>query len=113
MHPSNPSQDAAPPPSSQRSSSNASTPVAERNVREVILTDLRVETWFPSFYPEELIGRAVERLFVCKWCFKYTTKVIPFIEHGNVGAARPSSKKLTPETVLLRESVGPGWHVDI
>jgi hypothetical protein len=57
----------------------------ERNVREVILTDLRVEAWFPSFYPEELVGRAVDRLMVCKWCFKYSTKVAPFVAHGNVG----------------------------
>jgi MYST family zinc finger domain len=57
---------------------------AERNVREVILSDLRVEAWYPSFYPEELIGKSVELLFVCKWCFKYSTKLIPFMEHNTV-----------------------------
>jgi MYST family zinc finger domain len=57
---------------------------AERNVREVILSDLRIDAWFPSFYPEELIGKTISRLFVCKWCFKYTTKLIPFVEHTNV-----------------------------
>jgi hypothetical protein len=57
---------------------------SQRNVREAILSDLRVEAWYPSFYPVELIGKACDRLFVCKWCFKYTVKLIAFIEHTTV-----------------------------
>jgi len=52
-----------------------------RNVHQVILTDLRIDTWYPSFYPESLVGRSTDRLYVCKLCFKYTTQVDPFIEH--------------------------------
>jgi hypothetical protein len=69
----------------KKNATSAPATAPERNVREVILTNLRVETWFPSFYPEELVGRAVDRLLVCKWCFKYSTKVVPFVEHSKAG----------------------------
>lgn len=71
-------------PAQQSRRRRASLSQAERNVREVILGDLRVDAWYPSFYPEELTGRTIDRLFVCKWCFKYTTKLIPFHEHVQV-----------------------------
>jgi len=57
---------------------------AQRNVKEVILTDLRIEAWYPSFYPEDLVGRVVDRLFVCTWCFRYSTQLMPFMEHTKV-----------------------------
>jgi hypothetical protein len=72
------------PAQNSRRSRRASLSQAERNVREVILSDLRVDAWYPSFYPEELTGRTIDRLFVCKWCFKYTTKLGPFHEHVQV-----------------------------
>jgi hypothetical protein len=57
---------------------------AQRNVKEVILTDLRIEAWYPSFYPEDLVGRAVDRLYVCTWCFRYSTQLVQFLEHSKV-----------------------------
>jgi hypothetical protein len=87
-----------------------------RNVRDVILTDLRVEAWFPSFYPEELVGRGASsgagagiRLLVCKWCFKYSTKVVPFVEHGKVGrrVVRPGILSADVcESAVLRGRLG-------
>ena len=69
----------------------------QRNVIEVVLSDIQIQTWYPSFYPEDLIGRLVDRLFVCKHCFKYTTKVVPFIQHNEqcpVKAAGPPGTKI-------------------
>jgi hypothetical protein len=56
----------------------------QRNVRQAILSDLRVEAWYPSFYPVELIGKACDQLYICKWCFKYTVEGPAFTDHTTV-----------------------------
>ncbi|KAF1949301.1 hypothetical protein CC80DRAFT_497616 [Byssothecium circinans] len=56
------------------------TPV-DPNVLEVVLGSLVIKPWYPSFYPDELVGRRVERLNVCQWCFKYTKELLPFLGH--------------------------------
>lgn len=53
----------------------------DRNVHNVVLGDILFPTWYPSFYPEELVGSRVERLYVCQWCFKYSKELMPFIAH--------------------------------
>lgn len=53
----------------------------EPNVINVVLGDLLIKPWYPSFYPEELVGRKIERLYVCQWCFKYSKELIPFLGH--------------------------------
>lgn len=55
--------------------------IADRNVQNVVLGDIFFKTWYPSFYPEELVGRDTERLYVCRWCFKYSKEVMPFSAH--------------------------------
>jgi hypothetical protein len=64
-----------------RRRSSVATVAAEPNVREVVLGDLRIPAWYPSFYPEELVGRKTERLFVCPDCFKYSVNLDGFLEH--------------------------------
>lgn len=54
---------------------------ATPNVLEAVLGSLLIKPWYPSFYPEELVGRKVERLYVCQWCFKYTKELTGFIKH--------------------------------
>lgn len=54
---------------------------ADLNVRNVVLGDILFKAWYPSFYPEELIGRELERLFVCQWCFKYSKDLMPYLAH--------------------------------
>jgi hypothetical protein len=63
--------------------SNKSDPKAstDPNVLEVVFGSLLIKPWYPSFYPEELVGRKVERLMVCQWCFKYTIELLPFLKH--------------------------------
>jgi hypothetical protein len=47
----------------------------------VIFGSLLIQPWYPSFYSEELVGKKVERLYVCQWCFKYAKELIKFLGH--------------------------------
>ena len=51
------------------------------NIRKVVLGDIRFDPWYPSFYPEELVGREVDRLNVCQWCFKYSKDLVTYLAH--------------------------------
>ncbi|ORY04263.1 acyl-CoA N-acyltransferase [Clohesyomyces aquaticus] len=69
---------------SSKSSSSSATctkPSIEPNVLEVVFGSLLIKPWYPSFYPEELVGRRVERLYVCHWCFKYSKELMGFLGH--------------------------------
>ena len=59
----------------------ALTKTADLNVKHVVLGDILFKTWYPSFYPEELVGRELERLYVCPCCFKYTKDLVPYLAH--------------------------------
>lgn len=56
-------------------------PIADLNVQHVVLGELLFKTWYPSLYPEEIVGRELERLYVCQWCFKYSKELITFLAH--------------------------------
>ena len=56
--------------------------IADRNVQNVVLGDVLFKTWYPSFYPEELVGKDIERLYICQWCFKYSKELMPFLAHA-------------------------------
>lgn len=56
-------------------------PSVTPNVLEVVFGSLLIKPWYPSFYPEELVGRRVERLYVCQWCFKYSKELMAFLGH--------------------------------
>ena len=62
-------------------SETSQKPAIARNVQNVVLGDVLFKTWYPSFYPEELVGKDVERLYVCRWCFKYCKDLAPYIAH--------------------------------
>ena len=53
----------------------------EPNVLNVVLGNLLVKPWYPSFYPEELVGRKTERLYVCQSCFRYSKELMPYLAH--------------------------------
>ena len=55
--------------------------VANNNVHHVVLGDVLFRTWYPSYYPEKLVGKEVERLYVCQWCFKYSKEILPYLGH--------------------------------
>ena len=59
---------------------NSEKPV-DLNIRKVVLGDVLFDPWYPSFYPEELVGREVDRLNVCQWCFKYSKDLVTYLAH--------------------------------
>jgi hypothetical protein len=56
-------------------------PSVTPNVLEVVFGSLLIQPWYPSFYPEQIVGRKVERLHVCQWCFKYSMDLMGFLRH--------------------------------
>ncbi|KAL8809844.1 MAG: hypothetical protein Q9200_003070 [Gallowayella weberi] len=56
---------------SSKANSTPSPRVTNLNVQHVVLGNVLFKTWYPSYYPEELVGRDLDRLYVCQWCFKY------------------------------------------
>ena len=52
------------------------------NVSNVVLGNLHIKPWFPSFYPEDMVGgRKADWLYVCPWCFKYTHEIMKYSAH--------------------------------
>ncbi|KAL8760544.1 MAG: hypothetical protein Q9184_003271 [Pyrenodesmia sp. 2 TL-2023] len=70
------------------SKSSPSPKSAGHKVQQVVLGDIVFGTWYLSFYPEEIVGRDVDRLYVCQWCFKYCREVVPFLAHRKLCHAR-------------------------
>ncbi|KAL9602948.1 MAG: hypothetical protein Q9219_001473 [cf. Caloplaca sp. 3 TL-2023] len=58
------------------------------NVQHVVLGDLLFKPWYPSYYPEEFIGKDVDRLYICQWCFKYSRDLVPYLAHKKLCSAR-------------------------
>ncbi|KAL6721210.1 SAS complex subunit [Lecanora helva] len=54
---------------------------SDLNIRSVVLGDVVFKTWYPSYYPETIVGSVVDRLYVCQWCFKYSKDVGPYLAH--------------------------------
>ncbi|KAF2196921.1 hypothetical protein GQ43DRAFT_335147, partial [Delitschia confertaspora ATCC 74209] len=75
-------------------------PSTTPNVKEVVLGSLLIKPWYPSFYPAELVGHTVERLYVCPWCFKYSKELLTFLGHALI--------MLTQKVCPLRHSAPPG-----
>ena len=53
-----------------------------RNVLNVVLGETPFKTWYPSFYPDDLVGPDIDPLYVCRWCFKYSKDVAPYLLHA-------------------------------
>jgi hypothetical protein len=87
-----PHETAAAGPTSTKPSSS-SPPVLKKpspgpNIREVVLGSLLIRPWYPSFYPEALVEKGLERLYVCPWCFKYSKELMGFLGHARLCALR-------------------------
>lgn len=63
-------------------------PPTDPNVLEVVFGNLLIRPWYPSFYPEALVGRTVGKLYVCPWCFKYSKELMGFLGHLRVCGSR-------------------------
>jgi hypothetical protein len=53
----------------------------EPNVLNVVLGIIQIKPWYPSSYPEDLVGRKAERLYVCESCFRYSKELMPYLAH--------------------------------
>jgi len=91
-----------------RSQEHQTTPKkspTEPNVLNVVLGNIQIKPWYPSFYPEDLVGRKAERLYVCESCFRYSKELMPYLAHRvrlpSLEQAQSSQTKLTRS----RESV--------
>jgi hypothetical protein len=74
---------------SHKGVSPANKPSTTPNIANVVLGSLHIKPWYPSFYPEDLIGgRKADWLYVCQWCFKYTPEIMKFSAHC-VGLSLP------------------------
>ncbi|KAG8529335.1 uncharacterized protein KY384_005971 [Bacidia gigantensis] len=51
------------------------------DIHHVVLGDILFDTWFPSFYPDELVGKELDRLYICQWCFKYSKEQQQYLTH--------------------------------
>lgn len=53
-----------------------------KNVENIVLGNLHIKPWYPSFYPEDLVGgRKTDWLYICQWCFKYTSELLKYSAH--------------------------------
>lgn len=78
-----------PTPNGKPPKANAKKAAVDPNVLEVVFGNLVIRPWYPSFYPEQLVGRTVERLYVCQWCFKYSKVLMSFLGHLKCCDLRP------------------------
>ena len=73
------------------------------NIHEVVLGDWWVRPSSPaSSYPEEIVGRNCDRLYVCQWCFKYVADGVPdrYLRHMVCSIHPPSEFKQMREDVV-------------
>ena len=59
-----------------------------RDVQNIVLGNMLFRTWYPSFYPEEIMGKELERLYVCQWCFRYGKDAASFLAHVSCCACK-------------------------
>ncbi|KAL4956475.1 acyl-CoA N-acyltransferase [Aspergillus filifer] len=67
-----------------------------RNVQHVVLGNLSFQTWYQSIYPEELVSKDTDTLFVCRWCFRYACDIDTHARHAGLcpHRATPPGKKI-------------------
>lgn len=88
-------------------SSHAKSPVAQ-NVKHVVLGDLLFKTWFQSIYPEDLVSPDTDRLYICRWCFRYSCDAAAYTKH-----IRVCEHRTTPAGAKVYDDAGYSvWEID-
>lgn len=72
----------AKPDTATASSSKKQKKTGEVLVKEVILGNVVMTPVHGANYPVELVGKEVEKLYVCEFCFKYTDDVSKIVGHS-------------------------------
>ncbi|EEQ85726.1 hypothetical protein RJZ56_004047 [Blastomyces dermatitidis] len=89
-----------------RASSKPASP--DRNVKNVVLGSVLFKTWFHSLYPEELVGKDTDRLYVCRWCFRYSCDKDAYLDH-----TRLCEHRCTPPGTKVYDWRGYSvWEID-
>jgi hypothetical protein len=104
--------------SSTSKPSAAAAPTLERNVDNVVLGDILFRAWYPSRHVKEIVGREVveekemlERLYVCKHCFKYSKELMGWVGHGKAcERRRGGAAPMVPGRKIYSHG-GSGWSV--
>ncbi|KAL5340057.1 acyl-CoA N-acyltransferase [Aspergillus crustosus] len=79
-----------------------------RNVEHVVLGNLRFQTWYQSIYPEDLVSKDTNTLYVCRWCFRYACDITTHTQHTKVCPDRT-----TPPGRKVYDHAGYSvWEVD-
>jgi hypothetical protein len=92
----------------------------ERNIDNVVFGDVMFKSWYPSWYPKEIIGEkaltgdgkgiVVQTLYVCKRCFAYSKVAEDWVRHLRV------CEKGVPGKSVYVHGAGQGvwsvWEVD-
>lgn len=86
---------------------HSKTPVAQ-NIQHVVLGDLLFKTWFQSIYPEDLVSSETDRLYVCRWCFRYSSDAAAYAKH-----TRFCEHRTTPPGTKVYDDGGYSvWELD-
>lgn len=82
--------------------------LGDRNIQHVVLGDLLFKPWYQSIYPEDLVAKDAERLYVCGWCFRYSCDSHAFAKHRRECAHR----MIPPGTKVYGHGGYEVWEVD-
>ncbi|KAL4818034.1 acyl-CoA N-acyltransferase [Aspergillus spinulosporus] len=79
-----------------------------RNAQHVVLGNLRFQTWYQSIYPEDLVSKDTDTLYVCQWCFRYSCDIKKYASH-----TRLCPHRTTPPGTKVYDHAGYSvWEVD-
>lgn len=80
----------------------------DRSIESVVLGDLMFKPWYQSIYPEDLVAKDAERLYVCRWCFRYSCDSHAFAKH-----TRECTHRTTPPGTKVYDHGGYSvWEID-
>lgn len=81
---------------------------SDRSINNVVLGDLLFKPWYQSIYPEDLVAKDAERLYVCRWCFRYSVDSHAFAKH-----TRECAHRMTPPGTKVYDHGGYAvWEID-
>jgi hypothetical protein len=80
----------------------------DRHIKQVVLGNLVFSTWFDSLYPEELVKKDTDYLYVCRWCFRYSCDKLAHAGHMAICEYKPGP----PGTQIYADAGYSVWEVD-
>jgi MYST family zinc finger domain len=92
----------------------------ERNIDNVVFGDVIFKSWYPSWYPKEIIGEkalsgdgkgiVVQTLYVCKRCFSYSKVPEEWVRHSRLCEKEVPGRRVYVHDA--RQGVWSVWEVD-